>query len=359
MFCAAVARILEPGIKFDSILVLDGDQGIGKSSLFREVTGQEFFSDSLTMTDISDKSGAEKLQGYWIVEIGELAGMRKADIEKVKAFVTTRDDSYRQSYGKTVESHLRQCVIVATVNGERGYLRDITGNRRFWVVKCNQTEKKMKFSISEEERAQIWAEALWRWKDGEKLFLEDEYVAEAEALQRGAMEVDERQGIVEEYLETLLPENWVGMDLYARRAWLFNPDDPAHVEGTVRRETVTNLEIWSECFGHDPMTMKKQDSYEIMAIMMRIPGWERTKRRQRIPLYGQQRLYRRTGDGDRLVPEKIPVISRCNAGAQEIPEKNPDQVTTTVVSSEMPISGDAGRVTAGTEVQDNFFDFLN
>ena len=141
-FVAAVARIYRPGTKFDSVLVLDGIQGIGKSTLFKDLVGDEYYSETLSLTDMNDKSGAEKLQGFWIMEIAELAGMKKADIEKVKAFLSTSDDKYRPSYGKTVESHPRQCIIIASVNGERGYLRDITGNRRFWVVKLNQTEQK-------------------------------------------------------------------------------------------------------------------------------------------------------------------------------------------------------------------------
>ena len=201
VMAAAVARIMEPGVKFDSIPVLDGAQGIGKSSLFRELAGSEYYSETLSLTDMSDKSGAEKLQGFWIVEIGELAGMRKADIEKVKAFLSTSDDVYRPSYGRVVESHPRQCVIVATVNGERGYLRDTTGNRRFWVVKCNQTEQARKFSFTPEERDQIWAEALWLWDHGEKLYLEDDLRDEAEQIQRSAMEEDDRQGLAGEGAE--------------------------------------------------------------------------------------------------------------------------------------------------------------
>lgn len=102
---AAVARIYHPGIKFDSVLVFDGVQGIGKSTLFKDLAGEEFYSETLSLTDMNDKSGAEKLQGFWIVEIAELAGMKKADIEKVKAFLSTSDDKYRPSYGRTVESH--------------------------------------------------------------------------------------------------------------------------------------------------------------------------------------------------------------------------------------------------------------
>jgi putative DNA primase/helicase len=152
--------------------VIDGAQGIGKGTMWRSLAGDDYFSDSLSLTDMSDKSAAEKLQGFWIIEISELAGMKKADIEKVKSFLSTADDKYRPSYGKVVESHPRQCIIVATVNGERGYLRDITGNRRFWIIKCHQTEQRVDWTITPEERDQIWAEAKYYYEQGEKLYLE-------------------------------------------------------------------------------------------------------------------------------------------------------------------------------------------
>ena len=98
--------------------------------------------------------------------------MKKADIEKVKAFISTADDKYRPSYGRTVESHPRQCIIIATVNGERGYLRDITGNRRFWVIKLKQEDQVRKWSFNKYERDQFWAEAKLLYQGGEKLYLE-------------------------------------------------------------------------------------------------------------------------------------------------------------------------------------------
>lgn len=162
---------------------------------------EEYYCETLALSDMEDKTGAEKLQGFWFAEIGELAGMKKADIEKVKDFLTVTDDKYRPSYAKVVESHSRQCVIIATVNGERGYLRDITGNRRFWIVKCRQEEQMKRWHFTKEERDQIWAEAKHLYESGEKLYLENDMLRVAEELQRGAMEVDERQGMVEEYLD--------------------------------------------------------------------------------------------------------------------------------------------------------------
>ena len=292
-FAAAVARIYRPGKKFDSVLVFDGAQGIGKSTLFKDLVGDEYYSETLSLTDMDDKSGAEKLQGFWVVEIGELAGMKKADIEKVKAFISTADDKYRPSYGKTVESHPRQCIIIGSVNGERGYLRDVTGNRRFWIVKVHQEEQVKKWSFTPEERDQIWAEAKAIYEAGEKLYLEGDMIPAAEEAQREAMELDERQGMVEEYLERLRPEGWDEMDIYRRRDYFRDPEDPTLPKGTVRRDSVSNPEIWCECFGRKPDELKPSDSYSLAAIMMRIDGWERTKTRKRIPLYGEQRLYRR------------------------------------------------------------------
>ena len=290
-FTAAVARIYQPGIKFDCMLVLDGEQGIGKSTLFKELAGEEYFSDSLQLSDMDSKAAAEKIQGFWICEIAELAGMKKADIEKVKSFLSSSDDKFRPSYGKTVESHPRQGIMVASVNGDRGYLRDITGNRRFWVVKLHQTEQVKTFEFSEEDRDQIWAEAKHYFQAGEKLYLEGALVEDAAEVQRDAMEEDERQGMVEVYLETLLPENWNDMDLYARRAYLHNIDDPTITRGSVRRETVSNVEIWCECYCKPLSDLKPSDSYAIMALMEKVDGWKRSKTRKRMPIYGQQRVY--------------------------------------------------------------------
>ena len=219
--------------------------------------------------------------------------MKKADIEKVKAFLSTLDDQYRPSYGKVVESHPRQCVIIATVNGDRGYLRDITGNRRFWIIKCRQQEPVRKFSFTEEERSQVWAEAKHLWKSGEQLFLEDSLAAESERAQRSAMEADDRVGMVEQYLDTLLPANWPEMDLYERRNYLSDPKDPTLQKGMVRREKVCNAEIWAECFGRSLADMKSADSYAIAALMMQLEGWEKTGERSRLPIYGVQRVYSR------------------------------------------------------------------
>lgn len=294
-FAAAVARVYVPGIKFDCVPVLDGDQGIGKSTIVKDLVTSEYYSETLSLTDMDDKSGAEKLQGFWTVEIGELAGMKKADIEKVKAFLSTCDNKYRPSYGKVVESHPRQCIIIATVNGERGYLRDITGNRRFWIIKLHQKKQKKTWDFTPEYRAQFWAEAKEIWKSGEKLYLEGDILEAAEEAQQSAMEVDERLGMVEEYLNAMLPDDWAKMDLFQRRNFLQGSEFgmPEH-KGVHRRTEVSNAEIWCECYGKSLQELKPTDSYSISALMAQLPNWERTTSIKRQPIYGRQRLYKKT-----------------------------------------------------------------
>lgn len=211
----------------------------------------------------------------------------------MKAFLSTCDDKYRPSYGRVVESHPRQCIIIATVNGERGYLRDITGNRRFWIIKLHQKKQKKTWNFTPEFRAQFWAEAKEIWKSGEKLYLEGDVLAEAEKMQQSAMEVDERVGMVEEYLNTMIPDDWDSMDLFQRRNYLNGSefDSPAHEAKELRTE-VSNAEIWCECFGKSLQELKPTDSYSIAALMSQIDGWERTAVIKRQPIYGRQRLYK-------------------------------------------------------------------
>lgn len=291
--CAAVARVRYPGIKFDFIPVLNGPQGIGKSTLIAKLGG-EWYSDSVSLTDMNDKTAAEKLQGYWILEIGELAGMRKADVDKVKAFISRQDDKYRASFGRRVTPHPRQCIFFGTTNSRNGYLRDITGNRRFWTVKTPRTGRLKPWAITEAEIGQIWAETMALVDQGEKLYLDSNLEAQSQAEQSAAMEQDDREGLVCAYLEQLLPENWDDMDVFARREYIADPDAPTQPNGTVRRTSVSNMEIWCECFGKRKEELKPSDSYAIAAIMLRIGGWEKTDERGVQPMYGLQRLYKRS-----------------------------------------------------------------
>lgn len=290
--CAAYMRVYQPGIKFDFLPVFNGAQGIGKSTLIAKL-GMEWFSDSLTLSDMNDKTAAEKLQGYWIHEIGELAGMKKADLDKVKAFVSRCDDKYRASFGKRVTPHPRQCVFFGTTNSENGYLRDITGNRRFWNVKVSGKSRYKPWEMTKEIVDQIWAETILLAKAGEKLYLSPDLESFAQEEQREAMEQDDREGIVREYLDMLLPDTWDEMDIYRRRNYFREVSDPTRPEGVKKRNEVSNLEIWCECFGKAKEDIRPSDSYAIAAIMKRLKNWEKSESRRRIPIYGLQRVYTR------------------------------------------------------------------
>lgn len=295
MMVAAVTRIYQPGTKFDSVLILNGPQGIGKSTFFAKLAG-DWFSDSLTLTDMKDKAGPEKLQGYWILELGELAGMRKTDVEVVKSFISRSDDKYRASYGVNVESHPRQCIIVGSTNAESGFLRDITGNRRFWPVRISGDGKRKAWQMSVYDVEQIWAETLVLYGQGEKLYLEGSDVELATNEQADAMESDEREGLVRTYLDTLLPDDWNDLSLYERRNYLNGSEFGGESRvGTVERTLVCNMEIWCECFGRDASAMKPADSYAIAGIMKKINGWNKYQGNKNgtsnFPIYGRQRCY--------------------------------------------------------------------
>lgn len=288
--CAAIKRVLYPGCKFDSMLVLNGPQGVGKSTLIAKLAG-EWFSDSLNLGDTKDKTAAEKLQGYWILEIGELAGLKKAEVETLRSFLSRQNDIYRAAFGKRATPHLRQCVFFGTTNAESGYLRDTTGNRRFWPVKTPGTGIKHSWDLTPELICQIWAETLVYVKQGEKLYLSAELEALSKAEQREAMESDEREGLVRLYLDTLLPEDWDGMDIFERRNFLTGSDfGDTKKTGTVKRTQVSNMEIWCECFGKERANIRRTDSNELTAILARL-GWKRLDSKVRIPLYGPQYVF--------------------------------------------------------------------
>ena len=289
----AIQRVLQPGCKFDTVLVLDGKPGIGKSTLLRKLGGK-WFSDSLSMADTRDKTAAEKLQGVWIMEIGEMQGTRKADVDIMKGFISRQVDEYRAAYGRVVERHPRTCIICGTTNSTTGFLRDTTGNRRFWPVTVNGGGRLSVWDMTEDTRAQIWAETMILVAEGETSYLDAAMELEAAKMQREAIEYDDREGEVIDYLETLLPADWYSWDM-AKRVDFFQQRDvlDVKVDCTMRRTKVCAREIFCECWGRPKNAWKRQDGYDIAGIMARIPGWEKTGREARVPGYGHQRVYTR------------------------------------------------------------------
>ena len=286
-----VARTFEPGIKFDNMLVLNGPQGIGKSTLFNKLVGDEYFTDSLTMSQMTSKDGAEVIAGKAIVEVSELAGLKKTEIEDIKAFLSRRSNRYRKPYAKQANDYPRRCIIVGTSNNKL-FLRDNTGNRRFWPVDVAKSEHPV-WELDQSYFDQILAEAVYRYQQGETLFLPSELESEAREVQKEHLQVDERVGSIEEYLSIPLPDGWDQMDIPARQNYINYEPDKQKREGKHLRMEVSNIEIWSECFYKSKESLTMKDSKALRDIMESMPGWVVTEERKRVPGYGQQRIYRR------------------------------------------------------------------
>lgn len=285
---AAVARIYNPGIKFDYVLTIVGQQGIGKSSIIKKL-GHSWYSDSFGT--VQGKEAFEQIQGVWLVEIGELAGLKKAEMETIKHFISKQEDRYRVAYGRRTENFPRQCVFFGTTNN-RDFLRDPTGNRRFWPVDTlvHTPVKSVFKDLTEAEIRQVWAEAIYLYKMGEPLFLDKELEDEAYKVQTEHSEYDERTGMIEKYLDTKLPANWNSMDLFERRAWLAG--DELQAEGTVVRTKVCVAEIWCEVLGGQQKEMNRFNTKEMHNLLRNIEGWEdNTTSKMRFSFYGSQRAY--------------------------------------------------------------------
>ena len=265
---AAVARAFKPGCKFDYVIVLSGPQGIGKSTLLNALS-RGWFCDSLQRVDTKD--AYEQLRGSWIVELSELSATKKAESEAVKQFLSKREDRYRPAYGRRAQSFPRQCVFYGSTN-EQFFLRDRTGNRRFWPLPVTGVGPKDFMQITDEEIGQIWAEAYTLYQRGEKLYLNKEMEIEAIKMQQEAYEENPLTGIIQEYLDTLLPEGWKDMDIHERRDFLDTGVFDQKV-GTEKRDRVCVMEIWCEALRKSPEAIRPMDSRELNAIMRSIEGW--------------------------------------------------------------------------------------
>ena len=291
-FVAAVARVMSPGCKYDYVLTLIGSEGLGKSALIRTMAGGDaWFSDSIV--SIEGKEAMEQLRGKWLIEMGELTNYKKSTSEAYKAFLSKQEDSYRPAYAHKTEVFPRQCVFFATTN-ERSFLKGDTGNRRFWVVECGEDLAVKSWAVDlPRERDQIWAEAVERWKEGEKLFLVGEMQLAATRRQEEHNEVatDERVGLIEAFLREELPMNWDKLTRDQRQEWFRHNASVDPNEPRVRRETVCAVEVLVECLGQKTDEKTRYRTKEINQILRRMPGLEYIGR-TRDKVYGLQHRYR-------------------------------------------------------------------
>ena len=286
-FTAAVARAYEPGIKFDWMLILVGGQGIGKSTLLR-LMGREWFSDSLT--DFKGKEAAEMIQGIWINELSELDALNRSESETAKAFISRCHDIYREPFGRRTTRFPRRGIFIGTTNSQE-FLRDATGERRYWPVTLQKQPPVLNvFGDLEGEVDLIWAEALYAYRHGEPLYL----TPEEEAMARQQQEVytvhDAREGLVREFLLKPVPLDWDARSIPDRRTYWAMQSSTGEAAGLRPRDRVCALEILCECFGMDPGRVQQRDTRAINAILDRCEGWERNPSRDaRYGAYGRQR----------------------------------------------------------------------
>jgi predicted P-loop ATPase len=263
---AAVARIMRPGIKFDSILLLVGDQNLGKSLIGKKLA-RDYFDDSLYT--VKGKDAMEALRGFWILEMPEMHATRRADLETVKQFISKQKDSYRPAYGRHIKTYARQCVFIGTTN-DRAILKDKTGNRRFWTVECKKKKDNTLIeNLTNETVDQIWAEAMLIYESGETLWLKGSEYEKAEEQQALYTEDDGLMGTIETFLNKPIPYDWYEKSAEERKL-IMAAEEPAPDAGWLRTK-VCVLEVWYECLGENSPI---------------IPPWQRAGIRQAIENLG-------------------------------------------------------------------------
>jgi predicted P-loop ATPase len=242
MFIGSIARVESPGCKVDHVPILEAKQGKLKSTAIEKLYSPWFTDD---LAELGSKDAAMQLRGVWGIEISELSAMTRSEVEHAKAFITRRVDRYRPSYGRRVIEVPRQCVFTGTTNAD-GYLRDETGDRRFYPIPCGLID----VDGIQAERDQLWAEALWLYHEGEPWWLAPKMMEQAR------IEQSER---------------------YQGDPW----DNPVsvYVEG---KDGVSIAEVLSSAIGLAPDRHTKADANRVAQILRHF-GWQRkTPRPQRI-----------------------------------------------------------------------------
>lgn len=282
----AVARIMQPGCKHDHILVLVGPQGCRKSTTLAKL-GKSWFSDSFYT--VQGKEAYEQIQGFWLIEMGEMAATRKAELESIKQFVSKQSDSYRAAYAKRTQEHPRQCAFFGTTNDDE-FLRDATGGRRFWPVTVTDKGRETGDYFTAEIVDQVWAEIVMRYSAGENWYLDNAKIeAVARQIQDAHTEMNGKQGLLEQFVERLLPKDWATRNLSQRLAYWNDGFDDEKQAGTERRKAICALEIHCELFGGTVKDYTPQKTREYNAMLKRLPGWKARSRINYGEIYGQQR----------------------------------------------------------------------
>ncbi|MDB6459779.1 MULTISPECIES: VapE domain-containing protein [Blautia] len=260
----AVSRVYKPGNKFDYTIILQGSQGIGKSTFLKLMAlDDSWFNDSLDSLD-SDKA-VQSLTGSWIIELAELKSLARTagGVESVKRFLTATQDKYRIPYERRADTFYRQCVFAGTTNKD-DFLQDETGNRRFLIVQTGVKKPSKSLFVPEimDTIKLAWAEAVHIWKNEKpQLILPEAYMQEANELQEANMADDGKRGIIQEYLEG--------------------------------KTQVCAREIWEKALGEN-VSPRKYQITEINDIIAKVPGWKKLKSPRNFEGYGKQRGFQKT-----------------------------------------------------------------
>jgi putative DNA primase/helicase len=253
-----VARVYHPGVKHDTCLILEGAQGALKSTALRTLASDDFFSDDIA--ELGSKDSVMQTRGVWIIELSELDAMTRTEVSRAKAFMSRQVDRIRPPYGRRVIEAPRECVFAGTVNKDT-YLKDETGGRRFWPVKCGI----INISDLARDRDQLWAEARSRFKEGDKWWLESKNLMDAAAEEtRARYEDDPWDSMIAEWVEK--PKQ--------RTDPLGCPLPPMSSEP----DSVTVADVLIHCVGKRSDTLTQMDQNRV-ARSLKSQGWERYQTR--------------------------------------------------------------------------------
>lgn len=295
---AAVARMFEPGCKWDHTLILHGKEGLGKT-YWIETMSRGW---TAPLQAIGHKDTLINLQRCWIATSDEGSSMRKAEADVLKEFLTRRTDVFRLPYEREASSHPRHSVIWGTTNDDI-FLRRQEGNRRFLIVRVEKHVDRE--TLTDHYVEQVWAEAVYAYRMGEVLLWLDEHESQMAAAERFAFEEEgdsTLEGIIAHYTDLKFPADWFQKSVMGRVNWLRDREDGLEPEGVQRFDEICALQILIEAMGKQQAHIRRQDVLEVGRALVNL-GWEKMPGRKRMLPYGPQTVYRRSEDalGDRIL----------------------------------------------------------
>lgn len=292
-FIGAIARIYDAGVKFDMVPIIRGAQGVGKTTAIERLAFELDYYLSLNGEKVSDKDTMQLLRDSWLVELEELEFLSNNTDGSIKKFFSSRDDKYREPYGKSQRNYKRHSVFIGTVNN-KSFLTDKTGNRRYYplVIDDNSQGKYQVFSdLTKDIVHQIWAEALTYYKDKEGLVCSPETENAFDVIRGNVMEEDVTEQTLVDFLNLELPQEYYEATIEQKRLYLNGSGNKNwHIEPALRPD-ITTREILIECFGReiDADFRGDKSARKINSIMENLAGWKKSENLVRIGVDGKRK----------------------------------------------------------------------